>query len=50
VTTTRTPGAWFIEGLYSTKGSSEDLRIYIRLRVAQGTWRVREFLVEESNE
>jgi len=50
VSTTRTPGAWFIEGVYSTKKSSSDLRIYIRLRIAQGTWRVREFLVEESNE
>ena len=47
---TRTPGAWFIEGVYTTKATREKLRIYIRLRVSEGTWKVLEFLIEESDE
>lgn len=50
VGSTQTPGAWFIEGVYTTKNSGPTLRIYIRLRVSEGTWKVREFLIEESDE
>lgn len=50
VASTRTPGAWFVEGAYTTKGTKTKLKIYIRLRVAEGTWKVREFLIEDSDE
>jgi len=50
VASTRTPGAWFVEGAYTTKGSASKLKIYIRLRIAEGTWKVREFLIEDSDE
>ena len=50
VGSTRTPGAWFIEGIYHSKKALKPLRIYIRLRIAEGTWKVREFLIEESDE
>ena len=50
VGSTKTPGAWFIEGVYSSKNKDEVLRIYIRLRVSEGTWKVREFLIEESDD
>lgn len=46
---TRTPGAWFVEGEYHSKSAENPIRIYIRLRVSEGTWKVREFLVEESD-
>ena len=46
---TKTPGAWFIEGQYDSTASDSPLRMYIRLRVTEGTWKVREFLVEELN-
>lgn len=46
---TRTPGAWFVEGKYLSKSAEKPIRIYIRLRVSDGTWKVREFLVEESD-
>ena len=46
----RNTGAWFIEGVYTTKNRRQKLRIYIRLRVSEGTWKVREFLIEESDE
>jgi hypothetical protein len=50
VASTKSSGSWFMEGLYTPKNSVDKLKIYIRLRVAQGTWKVREIHIEQANE
>lgn len=45
----RTPGAWFIEGEYGSESSETMIRMYIRLRINAGTWKVREILIENTD-
>ncbi|MDA1028178.1 MAG: DUF4783 domain-containing protein [Bacteroidetes bacterium] len=50
ISSTKSSGAWFIEGLYSPKKATEKLSFYLRLRVAEGGWKIREFLIERADE
>ena len=47
---TQTPGAWFVEGEYEVQETKEPLRFHIRLRISEGSWKIRELLVEEVDE
>jgi len=46
---TRTPTAGFLEATYVTSKSEAPLRMYVRLRIAAGQWKIRELLIEESD-
>lgn len=43
---TKTSTGWFMEGRYATT-RGDDLRFYVRLRLTDGTWLIRELLIEE---
>jgi len=47
---TKSSGGWFVEGVYSPKQSTAKLKIYIRMRVAEGGWKIREFMIERVDE
>ncbi|MEQ9103971.1 MAG: DUF4783 domain-containing protein [Rhodothermales bacterium] len=43
---TKTTSGWFLEGHYATVAGDE-LRFYVRMRLTDGRWLIRELLIEE---
>jgi hypothetical protein len=43
---TKTTSGWFLEGHYAAEGG-EELRFYVRMRLTDGRWLIRELLIEE---
>jgi hypothetical protein len=47
---TKTGRGWFIEASYATRNRLRPFRVYVRLRLGETGWLVREIMIEEARE